>query len=472
MRSSFPPLRLSISARLTLWYGLSLLLLLSLFVVFLYTSFHVSLHRDFEAQLRRDEARVREAVRIGAEGPVLQPGEALRSVALQTEGAAGTYVRLLAPSEEVLYRSPNFGGTTRLSPSLPAAVEPVDVSRTWQGGPARSRYAPLLDEEERLAGWLEVTRLESSLHHELHRLRWLLALGILLGTAVAIGSGYGLARRALRPVATITEAARKVEAEKLGWRLPTDFGVRDELTDLAETLNALLARLDASFERERRFRADAAHEMFTPLAAIESEVDVTLRKPREGAYYEETLETVRKHAQRLSGIVEGLLQLSRAEAIERPEAQRADVSCLVLQRLEHFRTSAEAQGVVLRHNVPPGVQAAVDPAHLETVFDNILDNAIKYTPPGGTVTVAVRHGQDGGRIEVADTGIGLSGAEQAQLFDRFYRSENPAVQRQRGGGLGLSIAAAIVEAYGGRIEAESGGPGRGSLFKIVLPRRR
>ena len=98
------------------------------------------------------------------------------------------------------------------------------------------------------------------------------------------------------------------------------------------------------------------------------------------------------------------------------------------------------------------------------------NNAIKYTPSGGTVTAAVRNEREAVRIEVADTGIGLSGAEQAHLFDRFYRSENPAVQRQRGGGLGLSIAAAIVEAYGGRIEAESEGPGRGSIFKVTLPR--
>ena len=469
LRSRF---RLSISARLTLWYGLSLLLLLSLFVVFLYTSFHLSLHQDFEAQLRHDETRLRSAVRIEAGRPALQAGEALRSVALQTEGAAGTYVRLLSPSGDVLYRSPNFAGRPPLTPSLPRAAEPAIAGRAWDAAPARSRYAPLLGDGGRLAGWLEVTRLESALHRELHRLRWLLALGVLLGAAVAIGSGYHLARRALRPVAAITGAAREIGGEELGRRLPADFGVRDELTDLAETLNGLLARLDASFERERRFRADAAHEMFTPLSAIRSEIDVALRKPREAAYYRATLAALEGHAQRLAALVESLLRLSRAEAIGIKHAGRkgADVSEVVRCLIGRFRAPAEAQEVRLAcGDLPPGVLAAIDPAHLEAALENLLDNAIKYTPPGGAVTVSASAEGSEAVLRVADTGAGFAEEEAARLFDRFYRADAHPVRQVGGSGLGLSISKAVADVYGGRICARSPGRGFGSTFEVWLP---
>ena len=469
MRGPLSHVRLSISTRLALWYGLSLLLLLSLFVAFLYTSFHLSLHQDFEAQLRHDEARLREAVRVEAGRPVLRANEALRFVAYQTDGAAGTYVRLLSPAGDVRYRSPNFEKHEKLPLSLPETRAPVDVGRVWEGVRARSRYAPLTDSEGQLVAWLEVTRLESALHRELHRLRWLLALGVLLGAAIAVGSGYYLARRALHPVAAITGAARKIEAEDLSRRLPADFGVRDELADLAETLNALLARLDASFERERRFRADAAHEMFTPISALQSEIDVALRKPREAAYYQETLGTLGKHVRRLSRIVEDLLRLSRAEAIGRPETKGTNASEVARCLLKQFGASAEAQAVHLACDLASDVPAAVDPAHLEAILENLLDNAIKYTPPGGTVTVSAA--VEGGEavLRVADTGIGFTEKEAARLFDRFYRADAHPVQQVRGSGLGLSLAKAVVEVYGGGIAARSPGRGRGSTFEVHLP---
>lgn len=462
-------LRLSISARLTLWYGLSLLILLSLFVIFLYTSFHVSLHRDFEEQLRRDEERVRGAIEIGTGGPLLQEGEALRSVALQTEGAAGTFVRLFDPSGTIVYRSPNFDDQPVLEPALPQTVEPEVVGRTWQGAPARSRYVPLVDERGRLAGSLEVTRLESTLHRELHRLRWLLALGVLLGVAVAIASGYGLARRALRPVATLTGAAREIEAGDLGRRLPSDFGARDELTDLAETLNALLARLDASFERERHFRADAAHEMFTPISALQSEIDVALLRPREAAYYRETLDTLRGHVQRLAGLVEGLLRLSRAEAGEAAMQERADASEVVRHVTERLQSQADARCVRLVCDLAAEVPAAVGAAHLEAIAENVIDNAIKYTPPEGVVTVTTAVEGNEAIVRVSDTGVGFSEEEAARLFDRFYRADARAVQQVRGSGLGLSIVKAVVDTYEGRIAAYSAGDEKGSTFEVRLP---
>ena len=463
-------LRLPISVRLTFWYSLSLLILLSVFVVFLYTSFHVNLHRDFSDQMERAQRLLLPAIQTEAETPTLVPSAAIQSVAYQTDGTSGTYVRLLSSEGQVLYQSPNFAEHKRFRPSLPATEAEVAYNHTWEGAPARSQYTPVRNASGDMRGWLEVTRLESVIHRELHRLEWLLAVGIVLGVLAAIVSGYGLAHRALRPVAALTEATNQIRVSDLERRLPADFGVRDELTDLADTFNAMLDRLQASFEREHRFRADAAHEMFTPLSAVQSEIDVALRRRREASYYEQTLQTVRDHTRRMSEILDGLLRLSRAEAIERSQAGRVNLSELAQQRMEHFASHAEARQVELRHDVDQDTFVAADAGHVETVLDNLLDNAIKYTPSGGIVCVSVRPEEEEGVLRVTDTGIGFDEVKQSHLFDRFYRADTPAVQQAHGSGLGLAIVKAIVEGYGGRIEAQSKGIDEGSTFSIRLPR--
>ena len=465
-------LRLPISLRLTVWYGLSLLILLSVFVVFLYTSFHVTLHRDFSDQIDQAQRLLLPAIQAETETPTLVPSGAIRSVAFQTDGDHGTYVRLLSSDGQVFYRSPNFAEHKSFRPSLPAKPTAFSSNHTWEGAPARSQYTPVRNASGAVRGWLEVTRLESAIHRELHRLEWLLAVGIVLGVLVAIASGYGLARRALRPVAALTEATNQIRVTDLERRLPADFGVRDELTDLADTFNAMLDRLQASFERERRFRADAAHEMFTPLSAVQSEIDVALHRPREASYYEQTLQTVRAHTRCMSAILDGLLRLSRAEAIEPSQASTVDLSVLARQRLDHFTPHAEARPLNLHCEADHETLVAAQAGDVETVLDNLLDNAVKYTASGGTVCVSVHTEEEEVILTVTDSGIGFDEAERGHLFDRFYRSDKPAVQQVHGNGLGLAIVRAIVEGYGGGIEAQSEGLDRGSTFRVRLPRIR
>ncbi len=463
-------LRLPISVRLTFWYGLSLLIILSVFVVFLYTSFHVSLHRDLSDQMAQAERLLLPAIDTETEAPVFMPSAAIRSVAYQTDGAAGTYVRLFSADGQVLYQSPNFAAHQRFRPSLPATATEVAYNHTWEGAPARSQYTPVRNASGTLRAWLEITRLESAIHRDLHRLEWLLATGILLGVLVAIASGYGLARRALRPVAMLTEAANDIRVTDLNHRLPTDFGVRDELTDLADTFNAMLGRLQASFERERRFRADAAHEMFTPLSATQSEIDVALRRPREASDYKQTLQTVRDHTRRMSNILDGLLRLSRAEAIEHSQAKAVNLTELARQRLDYFLPRAGAGQITVQHEIEPDAFVLADPGHIDTMLANLIDNAIKYTPPGGTVSLSIRVEAGEILLTVSDSGIGFEPAESAHLFDRFFRSDKPTVRQTYGSGLGLSIVKAIVDGYDGRIQAHSEGIDQGSTFEVRFPR--
>lgn len=461
---------LPISLRLTLWYGLTLLLLLSGFAVFCYTGFHLALHRDFDRHLTHEQRELLPFVTVDESGPRFEGLDELTSVAYRSEGVYGTYVRLLTPEGEVRYRSPNFEGHAPLPAELPAHAEEVSASITWERLPARTRYVPLrVGTDAPLIGWLELTGFEWSLHRELHQLRLMLSLGVLFGTLFAFLGGWWLARRTLRPVAAMTEAARTMGARDLSDRLPADFGPPDELTELAETFNGLLDRLERSVERERRFTANAAHELLTPLATLRSEAEVALRREREAPAYRDALGLLLLDVERMTATVQGLLQLARADALAKRPEDRLDFSALVVDRVARARPRAAERMLKLEATVTPGVAIAAQAPPIAEVVDNLLSNALKYTPRGGRIVLRLDHGGGEAVLAVQDTGAGFDPMEADRLFDRFYRADDPAVQAERGSGLGLAIVRAIAEGYGGSVRAHSDGPGRGGTFEVRLP---
>ena len=466
---------LPISARLALWYALTLLLLLSAFAVFCYVGFHAAAHRSFDRHLDHEMGVVAPLVRVGPDGA--DAGALERTpAAVRLDGPDGTYVRLLSPGGDVLYQSPNVAGHPPLGVTLPEGRGALRLSREWDGEPARSLVQPVVSDGG-LAGYVEVTGFEWSRHAELDELGRMLVLGVALSVLFALGAGWWLARRSLRPVAVLTEAAGRMAADggRLGGRLPSDFETRDELTDLAETFNGLLGRLEASVERERRFTSNAAHELLTPLATLRSEAEVALRREREPEAYRETLGRVVEDVAEMTGTVQGLLQLARAESLARPSDARLDVGELVTQRVERVRAEAASRGITLAADVEAGVRLVAEAAPLAEVVDNLLGNAVKYTPEGGHVAVTLGHGAVGGtcsgtaRLEVRDTGPGFDEATCERLFDRFFRADTPEVQAESGSGLGLAIVKAIVEGYGGTVGCASPGPGRGATFWAELP---
>ncbi len=468
------PSALPISARLALWYGLTLFLLLSAFAVFCYLGYYAAAHRSFDRHLAHELGTVAPLVAAGPDG--IDAGALDRSAAVATrlQGPSGTYVRVLDADGRVVYRSPNVAGRPPLPVALPSGREPVTVGRAWAGEPARSLVAPVRD-GGRLAGYVEVTGYEWARDQELRELAWLLAGGVLLSVLFALGAGWWLARRALQPVAVLTDAAGRLAASgaALGARLPSDFRTRDELTALAETFNGLLGRLEASVARERRFTANAAHELLTPLATLRSEAEVALRRERDAPAYREVLERVVEDAAEMAATVRGLLQLARAEALARTPEARLDLGALVRQRAERVRAEAEAKGLALTVETADGVLVAAEPAPLAEVVDNLVQNAVKYTPPGGAVRVALDHdgppGDGVAEIVVSDTGAGFGADEAERLFDRFFRSDAPEVQAEAGSGIGLAVVRAVAAGYGGAVEAESPGPGRGATFRVTLP---
>lgn len=453
-----------------MWYGLTLLILLSLFALFCYLFFHASLHRDFDRHLSHEKRQLLPFIQFGENGqPTFASLDELRSVAYETDGIYGTYVRLLSPEGEVLYSSPNFENHTRLPVRIPATLSEDPFSREWEGKPARSCYTPLMNEAGMLGGWLEVSGFEWSLHQELYRLRLALLIGIVLSMVLAIGGGYLLARRALQPVAELTEAANEIRATDLSARLPTSFGVRDELTNLAETFNQMIARIEASFDRERRFTDNAAHELLTPLTTMRNGIEISLRRERDPEVYQTTLGSMMLDVDEMTETVQGLLQLARVDRLHELPKEPVDLSRVVKEHVARFSDRAAREGVDLQQDIEPHVHVLAEEGRVGEVIDNLVDNAIKYTPEGATVTIEVKSRDGQGLLVVSDTGIGFSPEQKERLFDRFYRADAKEVQARHGSGLGLAIVQAITQVYGGSVVAHSDGLGRGSRFEVRLP---
>ena len=298
----------------------------------------------------------------------------------------------------------------------------------------------------------------------------ILAAGIPLAAALAVAGGYFLAGRALAPVGAMADKARQITAESLGERLPV-VNLQDEFGRLAAVFNDTLSRLHDSFDRLRRFTADASHELRTPLTAMRSVGEVALQSELDAGKYREVIGSMLEEVQRLTHLVDSLLVLTRADCGATPPAREmVELGSLAGSVADHLRVLAEEKRQSLVVDPGARVEALCDPAILRLGLMNLLHNAIKYTPERGAIHVRARETASGhSSIEVQDSGPGIAPAHRERIFERFYRAD-AGDSESAGAGLGLAIARWAVAANGGRIELESE-ESRGSLFRIVLPAR-
>ncbi len=295
------------------------------------------------------------------------------------------------------------------------------------------------------------------------------SLGLPLIVALAISGGYVLMRRALRPVDEIRQKAAQITSRNLSERLPV-VRTGDELERLATDLNRMIERLEESFHQINRFSADASHELRTPLTVLQGELESVARTSSSlPAEIRDTIGSALEETHRLTKIVENLLAISRLEAGEaRKQLERLDFADLVRSTADQMRLLAEEKHIHLDCNGAEAVEVDADPARLKQVVVNLLDNAIKYTPESGKVSISVVK-QDGRAVlEIADTGIGISPDDLPHIFDRFYRADKARSRQMGGTGLGLSIVRSICLAHDGQVKVEST-EGEGSVFHIELP---
>lgn len=295
-----------------------------------------------------------------------------------------------------------------------------------------------------------------------------LAFGFPVVVAVAVGGGYLLVGRALAPVITIAQSAERITLHNLNERLPLPQ-TGDELERLSCALNHMIARLHEALEQNRRFLADASYELRTPLTALRGELESVVAQARSADECRERIGSALEEVERLAKIVERLFAISRLDAGEaQAEWVRFDLAKLAATTADQMGLLAEDKGISVACEADQTVLVDGDCARLKQVVVNLLDNAIKYTPKGGAITLKVGATNGQAALEVADNGIGIPPDALSHVFDRFYRVDKARSRDLGGAGLGLAIVKSICVAHGGHVEVQST-EGHGSRFKVELP---
>ena len=307
----------------------------------------------------------------------------------------------------------------------------------------------------------------------LETLLLVLALGAPIFLLLGCVAGYLLARRALAPLSVMSRRTREITAQSLHERLPVNNAL-DELGQLSTVVNELLARLEASFAQQRRFVADASHELRTPVSIIVTEADVAMNRARTDAEYRAALRVVQDASARLSRIVNDLFLLARADAGRQPvRAEELYLDEVVTDAAGAIRTLAANRGVQIHMDDLAEAPARGDAALLGRLVLNLLDNAVKYSPSGSEIRVSLYEDARGYDLRVADSGPGIPVEAQPQIFERFYRVDSARSRADTastsGAGLGLAIARWIAESHGGRLELVRS-DSSGSEFSLHIPR--
>lgn len=439
--------RHSIRLRLTAWYGGSILLLLLVATVAARTLVRNSL----EAEFARSQETAASLVRGFFRAEVLE----YRHIEATLAHISG---ELAIPDREIDYVRPD-GSDYAPPPSvrvMPTAPLP---------GPVRYVVRPL--DPDLAPGWqLRVGSSAAPLVRQLRDVdRWAL-LAVPAAFLVALGAGWVLTGRTLRPVAAMADAADRISATAAG-RIPLS-SPDDELGRLGARFNALLDRLDQSLVHQRRFLADAAHELRTPIARARGASELALATPAV-ADDREALAHTQRELEQMSGLVDQLLELARADLGPGDvRLERGFLDDVAADVVRAFGPLARRQGVTLQLDAPTEVPARVEPESLRRMLGVFVDNAIRYSPQGGEVVVAARMTPTGPMVEVSDRGVGIPADERTRLFERFFRGSEARRLAPDGSGLGLPIAAAIAERHGAEI-AVGEHPPRGTRVTVTFP---
>lgn len=303
----------------------------------------------------------------------------------------------------------------------------------------------------------------------LARFRKICVIVLAAAAAIALFVGRFLAHRSLKPIQALTAAANLIGAANLGDRVPFT-GTDDELDRLAGTLNEMLGRIDQYVKQLRQFTADASHELRTPLAALRGSAELALSRTRSAEELRLVIEDNLERYDRLQRIAEDLLLLARLDAGENVlHVERVQLDRAVEDIVDLYRPVAEDRGLELRQENSEAIWINGDGGRVRQLIGNLIDNALKYTPPPGQVTVSLSRENGVARLVVADTGCGIAPDALLSVFDRFYRVDRSrSTNRADGTGLGLSICRSIAEAHHGSIELQST-PARGTQATVTLP---
>ena len=456
--------------RLTLWYGSALAMVLITFSVVLYVLTARNLRDDVDQSLEETATAAVRSLQERGFLPLIDEEELLSQ--FPELARIDKFFQIFSPSGTITIRSPNI--RQHEVPLSRAALKAsfngqtiLESAKYPHEPPLRLISVPIIHRGN-LLYIVQVGTSMESIEDTLRRFLILLIVAMPIALAVSLAAGWFLAGRALRPVDAITLAAQRIAAGDLSQRLtmPT---APDEIGRLAGTFNNMIGRLDTSFRQIRQFTSDASHELRTPLTVMKGETELVLRRPRALEDYQAVLESNLEEIDRMTRIVEELLFLSRADMGEvKMESRPVLLEALV----EDIHRQAPLLGqdrnieVVLGTVMPALVQG--DELRLRELLLNLVENAIKYSHPGGKVEIGLATVGQEAILSVTDQGIGIGPEDHTKIFNRFFRTDGARNHTKKGTGLGLAICAWIVEFHKGRISVKSD-VGQGSTFTVTLP---
>lgn len=455
----------SLRLQLTVWYLGFFSALVVVFCLALYGTLARALERSLDEGIT-SEAQTAAALMLEELDEMHGDGPRAASDVLSEMQPRGSVIGILEGAR-ILAASGPIGDLQK----MPAgSADAVWANPTWGKNGARAA-AHRFTWANRPFTVISIASLDSTAQ-ELHALREALWLALPPLLALAALGGYLLTRRGLGPLGAMAAQTQRISSDNLSTRLEIGNAAK-ELASLAASFNALLSRLDRSFDSMRRFVQDASHEIRTPLAVIRGEAEVALAKERGPAEYQESLAVIQEESRRLSRLVEDLLNLARADAGRvQLHVEELYLNDLVAECCRSIEPQAAARNIQLQCGAREDVALRGDEELLRRMVWNLLDNAVRYTPPGGKVSASVE-AQDGEvRVRVADTGVGIAPEAAAHVFERFYRVDQARSRQQPGAapacfGLGLSIVQWIAESHHGTVELTSQ-PGAGSTFTVRL----
>jgi heavy metal sensor kinase len=461
----------SIQFRLTVWYTLLIIVAAIGFGAYNYYSLEHRLYEEIQTMLARRIVHLREDV-----APVIAntpPGSLATKIEdIYSPEQNDRFIRVSKADGTVLYVS----GSPREQSFDPALI-PLPQDYTSEatertGNPRDEQHILLVGLKANINGGdyiLEMGTAITPAETALHKLIVTLLFSLPVIVIIASTGGALLVRRALRPVEIMRATAEQISFGKLRQRLPLSHS-GDAIDQLTQTLNKMLDRLDLAYEQASRFSADASHEIRTPLSILRGEMEDILNEPPMPATWRDRIGAILEETEHLSSIVEGLFSLARLDAGEaKIKNERCDLSELTRTTLDQMRLMADEKNISVTVDAPKPVYVTGDAARLRQVIVNLLDNAIKYTMPGGNVTISAQTIGSNASLTVKDNGAGIPSDALPHIFERFYRADkvrsHPSIQ---GAGLGLSIVQAICQAHGGSIDASSQ-EGVGTTLTVTLP---